>query len=127
MAWQKTKALVTEVYDGDTITVDFLAWQIKRDIKIIGFNPFHIDLKIYSKNQKIRLHGIDTPEVRGKEKIEGFIVRNILRDKILGKEIEISLKDKKGKFGRSLGVVFLDKENINEFLLKNGYAKEANY
>jgi endonuclease YncB( thermonuclease family) len=48
------KAKVTDVYDGDTITVD-------------------IELGFYTKlqDQKIRLYGINTPEMKGSDKIKG--------------------------------------------------------
>ena len=32
-------------------------------------------------------------------------------------------KDKKGKYGRWLGEVFMEEENINQWLLKEGYAR----
>ena len=101
------KATVTKVYDGDTITVDFQ----------LGFG-------IIIKSQKIRLLGINTPEVRGESKPEGIISRNALRTRILGKLVTIKThKDKKGKYGRWLGEVFMEEENINQWLLKEGYAR----
>jgi micrococcal nuclease len=101
------KATVTKVYDGDTITVDFQ----------LGFG-------IILKSQKIRLLGINTPEVRGKSKPEGIISRDALRARILGKVITIKTsKDKKGKFGRWLGEVFIEEENINQWLITEGHAK----
>ena len=101
------KATVTKVYDGDTITVDFQ----------LGFG-------IILKSQKIRLLGINTPEVRGESKPEGLISRDALRARILGKVITIKTsKDKKGKFGRWLGEVFIEEENINQWLITEGHAK----
>ena len=102
------KALVTKVYDGDTITVDF----------DLGFG-------IMLKKQTIRLFGINTPEVRGIEKADGIISRDALRQRILGKQVIIKTsKDKKGKYGRWLGEVFVADENINQWLISEGYAKE---
>src|SRR6056297_1383530 len=104
-------AYVSDVYDGDTITVTIDC----------GFG-----LKM--EKQKIRLYGIDTPEVRGEEKEKGKKVRDILREKVLKKDIILkTIKDKKGKYGRYLGILFLDGENLNEWLVKNGYAVVANY
>ncbi len=101
------KATVTKVYDGDTITVDF----------DLGFG-------IVLKKQTIRLFGINTPEVRGTEKADGIISRDALRQRILGKQVIIKTsKDKKGKYGRWLGEVFVKDENINQWLLEEGYAK----
>ena len=101
------QATVTKVYDGDTITVDF----------DLGFG-------ILIRKQKIRLLGVNTPEVRGPEKPQGIISRNALRQRILGKVVTIkTFKDKKGKYGRWLGEVFVEDENINQWLITEGYAK----
>lgn len=104
-------AFVTDVYDGDTITVTIDC----------GFG-------LRMEKQKIRLYGIDTPEVRGDEKVKGKLVRNILREKILNKHIILkTIKDKKGKYGRYLGIVFIDGIDINKWLVENGYAIFVEY
>jgi micrococcal nuclease len=98
------KAFVVKVYDGDTITVDI----------DLGFGVFY-------KKQKIRLMGINAPELKGDERENGLIVRDWLREKILNKEVIIkTIKDKKGKYGRYLGYIFLDNININEQMLNEG-------
>ena len=102
------KATVVKVYDGDTITVDF----------DLGFG-------ITLKKQTIRLLGINTPEVRGPERADGILSRNALRHRILDKQVIIrTSKDKKGKYGRWLGEVFVEDENINQWLISEGYAEE---
>ena len=105
------KAYVEKVYDGDTITCTIDC----------GFN-------MSMKNQKIRLYGINCPELRGTEKEAGKVARDQLRNQILHKNILIeTFKDKKGKDGRYLATVFLDNVNINEWLVQNGYAVVAKY
>jgi micrococcal nuclease len=100
------KATVTKVYDGDTITVDV----------DLGFG-------IVLKKQKIRLLGINTPEVRGPERADGILSRNALRQRILDQQVIIrTSKDKKGKYGRWLGEVYVEDENINQWLITEGYA-----
>jgi micrococcal nuclease len=99
-------AEVKKVYDGDTITVDF----------DLGFG-------IILRKQKIRLLGINTPEVRGESREQGLISRDRLRERILGKTVTIKTsRDKKGKYGRWLGEVFIKDENINQWLLNEGLA-----
>jgi len=102
------RAYVTKVYDGDTITVDI----------DLGFG-------VLFKNQKIRLHGINTPEIRGEFKEDGKKVRDLVRQRILEKWVTIkTYRDKKGKYGRWLAVVYeleVD-ESINEWLLSEGHA-----
>ena len=105
------RAIVTGVYDGDSITIDI----------DLGFNN-------WKKNQKVRLFGINTPEIRGEERPDGLVARDRLRELILDKEIIItSYKDKSGKYGRWLATVFLKQdgmfENINTLLLAEGLAE----
>jgi len=109
----KYKAFVTKVYDGDTITVDIE----------LGFG-------IVTRKQKIRLAHINTPEVRGEERDQGIISRDVLRDMILNKNIILdTFKDKKGKYGRYIGVVYLPETatSVNDFLVENGYAEQKYY
>lgn len=105
------KAFVTDVYDGDTITVTIDC----------GFG-------LRMEKQKIRLFGINTPEVRGDEKEFGKKVRDLMRERILQKDIILkTIKDKKGKYGRYLGIVYVDGVNINDWLVHNNYAEVADY
>jgi micrococcal nuclease len=108
------RAHVIKVYDGDTITVNI----------DLGFN---ISIK-----EKLRLYGINTPEVRGDEREQGLISRDWLRDLILDKDIIIKTKkDKKGKYGRYLATIFIDidgeEKNINDWLVTEGLAEYKDY
>ena len=92
-------AEVVSVYDGDTITCNV----------DLGFKTF--------KRVKIRLTGIDTPEIRTRdleEKKRGYASRDWLSSQILGKNILLHTQEK-GKFGRWLGTIWsLEEENISE-------------
>jgi micrococcal nuclease len=103
------KAKIASVYDGDTIRVDI----------DLGFN-------IIMKNESVRLYGIDTPELRGEEKVFGYESKNKLLEYIpVGSEVLIqTIKDSKEKYGRYLGIIFVNGVNINEEMVKNGYAVE---
>ena len=103
-------ALITKVYDGDTVTalVD-LGFKIKTTIKV-------------------RLAGINAPEVRGKSRPEGLKTRDFLRDLILDQEVIIQTqKDKKGKYGRYIGVIYLKDKNVNELLVEKKLAVKKEY
>lgn len=101
-------AYVTKVYDGDTITVDI----------DLGFG-------IILKKQKLRLYGLNAPEVRGENKTRGLEVRDTLRELILNQNIIVkTVKDKKGKYGRWLATIIYDDQNINEWLLQEGMAEK---
>lgn len=102
------RAYVKKVYDGDTITVDI----------DLGFG-------VLLKNQKIRLYGINTPEVRGESKELGKKVRDLVRQRILETWVIIKTKkDKKGKYGRYLAIVYEPEieESLNDWLLNEGHA-----
>jgi len=110
------KATVTEVYDGDTCTVDI-----------------DLGLHVWTRGEKIRLNRINAPEVRGSEKEKGILSRDFLRNKILGKEILLeTIKDKDEKYGRYLGeIILLDSSNneinVNDLLVKEGFAEYKKY
>jgi micrococcal nuclease len=112
-------AIITDVYDGDTFT-------------------FEVDLGFSIKvTEKLRLYGINTPEVRGSDKVFGKEVRDHVRDLILGKEVRIQVY-KKGKFGRYVADVWFDSgkqlivlsgsdiydTNLTEYLLSKEFGVE---
>ena len=100
------KAKIIAVYDGDTVTA----------MVDLGFLHF--------QEMKLRLFGIDTPELRGEEREQGMVVRDLLREMILDKEVEIhSYKDKQGKYGRYLATIVIDGLDINRWLLDEGHAQ----
>lgn len=101
---------VVKVYDGDTITI-----AAKLD--------FHSEsAPIYRFS--VRLNGIDTPEMKGgspHEKELAIIARDALSQKIIGKIV--SLKDVcLEKYGRLLADVFLEDENINQWMISQNFA-----
>lgn len=107
-------ALVTSVYDADTITCDI----------DLGFG-------VILKKQKIRLFGIDAPEMRGDEREEGIKSRNFLRSLILDKDILLkTMKDKRCKYGRWIGLIYQSDNSgkpINYLLIEKGYAIYTKY
>ena len=105
------QAHVTKVYDGDTITVDI-----------------DLGLNVWVRNEKVRLYGINAPEVRGKERPKGLLSRDHLRKLVMDKDIIIeTIKDKKGKYGRYLGAIMLGKVNICQQMVTDGHAIYKEY
>lgn len=100
------RAHVNEVYDGDTITVDI----------DLGFD-------VNLKGLKVRLYGLNAPEIRGATRPQGIISRDALRSRILDKDVIIkTIQDQQEKYGRWLAIIELGGEEINNWLVKNNYA-----
>jgi micrococcal nuclease len=108
------KAVVTKAYDGDTLTLDI-----------------DLGLDVTLKEQKIRLHGIDTPELRGgtdESKKAAKAARDFTRELVLDKEVIIKThKDKEGKYGRWIAEVFVQGMSLNDQLVKHGHAVRKDY
>ena len=109
------KAKVLSVYDGDTIRVEL---DLGFGLKWVGDG----------RGVQIRLFGINAPEVRGNSRNLGVSSRDWLKYKIEGQNIVLkTIKDSTEKYGRYLGIVYLDSENINESLVANGFAEKKDY
>jgi len=114
MELYKYHGKIIKVYDGDTVTM-----QVD-----LGFNV--------SVVEKIRLHGINAPEVRGMEKVKGKESRDYLRSLVLHKKVFVqTIKDKKGKYGRYLGILYVRYNDylldVNKHMVSKGYAEEKEY
>lgn len=109
------RATVTDVYDGDTVTMSVDC----------GFG-------IVLAKQKVRLLGIDARELRGDQREDGIKARDALRGKVLGKVVTLeTVKDKKGKYGRLLGRIHVHEDgadvDVNTWLVEQGYASWRDY
>jgi len=109
------KALITSVYDGDTVTAT-------------------VDLGLFIKKEKvkIRLYGINAPELRGETLKQGRESRDFLRSLVLNQKVVIqTIKDGKGKYGRYLANIWLDISGdmvcINDYIVENDLAVYKQY
>ena len=106
------KCTVDRVVDGDTIDVTL----------DLGFSVLY--------KTRVRLFGIDTPESRTSnkdEKARGKMSAMFLKMAIEDADtvvIRTELRDSRGKFGRVLGTVVCDGENVNELMI--GYIWQLN-
>lgn len=100
------QAIIREIYDGDTVTADI-----------------DVGLNTWLHGQKLRLYGVNAPEMRGDSKAQGTISRDWLREKVLGKSVIIRThKDKTEKYGRWLAEIFIDGGCVNDSLVEVGLA-----
>ncbi len=94
------RAIVTGVYDGDSVTADV-----------------YLGMDTWRHNTKLRLLGVDTPEIKSASRAQAIIARDQLRGLILGKEIRLCTdEDKTEKYGRHLAWIYLDNINVNAWL-----------
>lgn len=112
---------VTKVVDGDTLDVEV----------DLGFK---VNIGI-----RLRLRGLNTPEVRGPEREEGLKAKAFVKRKVEKARVVVNTY-KVGKYGRYIAdVFFLNKRTksyqeilkrgtcLNELLLKKGLAEKIDY
>ena len=107
---------VLRVVDGDTVDVDI----------DLGFG-------VWMHKERIRLHGIDTPESRTRdleEKKYGLLAKQMIKNfmPVGSMQTLVTTKDKAGKFGRILGKFLIyDKTTdsqmtINDWMIREHHA-----
>ena len=102
---------VVKVIDGDTVDVDI----------DLGFG-------VWIHKERVRLHGIDTPESRtsdATEKVFGLKAKAFLEKWVTAGDVTLRTKtyDAKGKFGRILGELWYAREhNINQKMIDEHHA-----
>ena len=105
-----TGGQVIKVYDADTITI---ASKLPYDA-----SPLY--------RLSVRLNGIDTPEMKGKdvsaeEKEAAILARNFVSNLVLHKYVRLENIESE-KYGRILADVYLGDIHLNELIIKERYA-----
>lgn len=120
-AGQKIEALIIDKPEGESEEADrnFLNGKITRVSD--GDTVILTDEKGVRK--KIRLDGIDAPEV-GQE--YGDVATEFVKKNVLNKEVRVEVIGI-DKYDRVLGVIYVGDMNINEALLSNGLAWQYHY
>ena len=106
------KATVDRVIDGDTV-----------DLCVdLGFN-------MQIARERFRLYEIDAPESRTRdeeEKVYGKMAKHYLQELLpVGQQVFVeTIMDKKGKFGRYLGKIFLPEvvRSVNQMMVDDHHA-----
>jgi len=111
-----TYGKVLKVYDGDTITLAVIDCG-----KLVKYS--------------MRLMGVDTPEIKGgteETRKKAKEARDFVHEKIFDKIVEVNIlngkldengKIVKEKYGRLLGRIKIDGEDLSELLISKNYAK----
>lgn len=93
---QTLQGKVISVADGDTITI----------------------LDSHNQQTKIRLYGIDTPE---KAQAYGQKAKKFTASLTAGRQVSVKVYDT-DRYGRSVGVVYVGRTNVNKAIVRAGYA-----
>ena len=101
---------VTRVVDGDTMDVDI----------DLGFG-------VWLHKERVRIYGIDCEESRTRDKVEkkyGLMAKEFVKQFVKGNSIILSTKeyDAKGKFGRILGDIIVDRKSLSETMIQEHHA-----
>ena len=110
-------------------------YRVKKLVKVVDGDTIDVEIDLgfdISITQRIRLAGIDTPESRTRDLAEkelGLEVKELLKKKLEEAEtivIKTEKPDSTGKFGRVIGWLHLDHEEVsfNQTLIATGYAWE---
>lgn len=107
------RAKIVEVYDGDTVTA----------LVDLGFRT---QVKL-----KLRLFGINAPEIAKWTRVNGEKSRDYLASLVLDKDVVIdTFKDKTEKYGRFLAKIMLIKDSnlveVNQMMIDSGHAGRMN-
>ena len=114
-------ATVDRVVDGDTVVLRVKAWPT------------------FELHDHFRLQGINAPETRGAEKVQGKLSTQWLIDKLAPHAqiiVRIPTNNRgdraRGKYGRWLGILLVPGADgklidLNTLMVREGFAKVANY
>lgn len=85
------------------------------------------DTFITNKGDRVRLIGVDAPELPSLRGIESKMYLNqLIHNKVVILERD-EISDNKDKYGRLLRYVYLDKKDVNLQMIKSGYAEPYLY
>lgn len=102
----KYQGLVIKVIDGDTYEI----------IINLGFNV--------KQSFRVRLFGIDTPEITGPRKEDGLKIKEEVEKILLNKNVILKESLKKDKFGRALAKIEIDGTDLCNLIKENCWGKE---
>ena len=85
------------------------------------------DTFVTNKGDRVRLIGVDAPELPSLRGIESkMYLHEMIDNKVVILERD-EISDNKDKYGRLLRYVYLNKKDVNLQMLKSGYAKPYLY
>jgi len=121
--------------DGKAGAVNFDRYVYDAEcVKVVDGDTLHLEVDLGLDCRRaitIRVHGINTPEMRGPEREEGIVSRNCLKDFIDKSDGGLTIqtvRDRTGKYGRYLAHIFNNEGlNLGDELVRLGMAERVNY
>ena len=106
----------------------FLFLKLALSEEIFGLPVITDGDTIKISNNKIRLHGIDAPEKKqkclknAKEYNCGVAATKALVKKISKNMVKCQIQKNKDRYNRFIGVCFVEQEDLNKWMVRNGHA-----
>lgn len=130
--WFDLLYLIRSLSPGESRKRDYRTPQFESTAYFVYGQCWVIDADDISVNsERIRLSGIDAPESDqtavgwdGTTYDQGEVVKRMLCKKIGGKRVEVRI-DGTDRYGRKIGTVFLNGEDINRRMVRKGLAIAA--
>lgn len=128
---------VESVYDGDTITIlvpiKMHIYDMTSETSISFESDNNKSNTIYFNRIKLRLYGINAPEIKPLNNIPNrnehiklaIDAKKYLSAQILNKIVRVEFLTN-DKYGRPLGKIYLNKICLNDLMIEKGYAKNYN-
>lgn len=107
-------------------------WYVAKVVRVVDGDTvdFDMDLGLYlTKRERLRLAGLNAPEVRGPERKDGLESQAWLEARLpVGKTVLVhTYKDKKGKYGRYMADIWDGDTLLNRAMIEAGMAEEREY
>ncbi len=122
-ASERVQVTLSRIYDGDTIEV-INEQNVKENIRLIRIDCFETK----------EIHRAYTQAYKNKMSIEEVTAKGAQQKKALVKLFETNnkkhlylLRQGKDSYGRTLGIIYLGRLNINQYMLNSGNAMEYVY
>ena len=94
-----------------------------RASRVVDGDSLWLELPAPAAPVELRLEGIDAPEIC---QAWGPEAKRALADLVLGKQVQVSTVGR-DTYGRTLGTVHLDAQNINKLMVQEGHAWSTRY
>ncbi len=114
------EAKVISIYDGDTVKVAIRVKKTRMYDRDLGYH-IHVEEGWITLHTAVRLYGINAPEISAEG---GTASRDFLRAQLpIGSLITLKTSlNPSDKYGRWLGIIYKETENINDLMVSTGHA-----